>query len=186
MILHRSSYEKMKNFVSSYLKKDSALMILDVGAQDVNGTYRPLFNHEGWQYFGCDTAPGTNVDIVLKDPYNWSDIATASFDVVISGQAFEHIEYFWLTMLEIARALKEGGMCCLIAPSGGPEHRYPVDCWRFFPDGWRALARYSQLEVVETYVDTSADTWLDSILIARKPPGNAVIEATQASRRCRL
>jgi hypothetical protein len=31
-------------------------------------------------------------------------VASDSADVVISGQAFEHIQYFWITMLEIARA----------------------------------------------------------------------------------
>ena len=30
------------------------------------------------------------------------------------------------------------------APSRGPEHRYPNDCWRFYPDGYRALAKYAR------------------------------------------
>lgn len=175
--MHRSSYEKMSDFVSKYLSKDGALRILDVGSMGINGTYKPLFGHEGWEYFGCDIAPGRNVDIVLHDPYTWSMIPTESFEVVISGQALEHIEYFWLTMLEIARVLKKGGLCCLIAPSGGHVHRFPVDCWRFLPDGWRALAKHSQLEVVETYVsargstgyDDGSDEWMDSVFIGRKP-----------------
>jgi hypothetical protein len=29
----------------------------------------------------------------------------------------------------------------LIAPSKGPEHQFSVDCWRFYPGGYRALAK---------------------------------------------
>ncbi len=54
---------------------------------------------------------------------------------------FEHTEFFWLTMREMKHALKPGGLCCIIAPSAGPEHQYPVDCWRVYPDGLRAAAR---------------------------------------------
>ena len=75
-----------------------------------------------------DMTPGKNVDIVLPSPYRWRGIESNSVDVLISGQAFEHIEFFWITMLEIARVLKPGGLCCIIAPSGGAEHKYPVDC----------------------------------------------------------
>jgi len=95
---------------------------------------------------------------------------------VISGQAFEHIQYFWITMLEIARVLKPGGICCILAPSSGPEHRYPLDCWRFYPDGMASLAHFAQMEVLESttqwedqgYEDGS-DWWHDSLLICRRP-----------------
>jgi SAM-dependent methyltransferase len=120
---------------------------------------------------------GKNVDVVLKNPYVWKEMATGSVDVFVSGQAFEHIEYFWVTMLEISRVLKPGALCCIIAPSGGYEHRYPVDCWRFYPDGFSSLARFAQLDVLDVYtqwepkgyeVDDS-DNWQDSVLICKKP-----------------
>ena len=95
---------------------------------------------------------------------------------MISGQAFEHIEFFWLTMLEISRVLKPEGLCCLIAPSSGPEHRYPVDCWRFYPDGFAALARFTSLKVLEVYsqdgptgYQDGSDMWQDTVLVCRKP-----------------
>ncbi|MBE0557420.1 MAG: methyltransferase domain-containing protein [Proteobacteria bacterium] len=121
-------------------------------------------------------AAGKNVDIVLQDPYDWRELRPDSADVVVSGQAFEHIEFFWLTMLEIARVLKPGGLCCLIAPSAGPEHRYPVDCWRFYTDGFAALARFASLEAVEVYsrngttgYPDESDLWRDTVLVCRKP-----------------
>ena len=178
MPLHQSSMEKMAAFRDRYLfsKKTGPLRILDLGSLDVNGSFRPLFSDPLWDYAGLDIAPGNNVDIVLRTPYLWKEVASDSADVVISGQAFEHIQYFWLTMLEVARALKPGGLCCILAPSSGPEHRYPMDCWRFYPDGMVSLAHFAQMEVIEAvtqwkdlgYADGS-DSWHDSMLICRKP-----------------
>ena len=178
--MHLSSYNNMKRFISKYItsKEESPLKIADIGSQDVDlvGNYRSLFTSPLWQYCGVDMSAGANVDIVLHDPYHWAELDSNTFDIVISGQALEHIEFFWLAMLEIQRILKPGGICCLIAPSSGPEHRYPVDCWRFYPDGFRALAKYANLQVLEVYVQWDSEfypdrdaVWNDCVLIAKKP-----------------
>lgn len=121
-----------------------------------------------------DMEAGKNVDIVLRTPYVWFEIASESADVVISGQVFEHIQYFWITMLEVARVLKPGGICCILAPSSGPEHRYPTDCWRFYPDGMTSLAHFAQMKVIEAVTQwqdlgcADSDCWHDSLLVCRK------------------
>jgi len=168
----------MLDFKERYLKdrQEDPLLILDLGSQDVNGSYRPLFDVLPWTYSGVDMTDGANVDIVLDDPYDWKKIQSNSVDVLISGQAFEHIEFFWIIMLEIERVLKFDGLCCIIAPSGGTEHRYPVDCWRFYTDGFAALGRFARLEVLETFTQWKPDpkytdlcnSWRDSVLVARK------------------
>ena len=61
---------------------------------------------------------------------------------------FEHIEFFWLTRQEMMRTLKPGGTIILIAPSRGQEHSYPVDCWRFYPEGFRAPGKLGKLETL--------------------------------------
>ena len=66
-----------------------------------------------------DIQKGPNIDIVVSDIYNWIEIEDNSFDVVVSGQAFEHMEFFWKAIKEIERILKPGGLCCIIAPSAG-------------------------------------------------------------------
>jgi len=177
--MHKSSLDKMLRFRSDYLdeKKNEKLLILDLGSLDVNGSYREYFDIFSWTYLGMDMSPGKNVDVVLNDPYYWKDIKSDTVDVLISGQAFEHIEYFWISMLEIARVLKPGGLCCIIAPSGGPEHRYPVDCWRFYPDGFSVMARFARLDVVEVSTDWKPEVrkedmssvWKDTMLVCKKP-----------------
>ena len=177
--MHPSSYDKMAEFRREYLtsRRDEELTIIDLGSCDYNGSYRAIFSHARWRYLGVDLTPGKNVDLVLRDPYYWRELKSESADVLISGQTFEHTEFFWETILEIARVLKPNGLCCLIAPAAGPEHRYPLDCWRIYADGFRALARYAGLEVLHARTqwgdlpgyDSESNKWHESILIARKP-----------------
>ena len=176
--MHRSSFERMRAFRDSYLVEFAGrpLRILDVGSAAVLGSisYRDLFATKSWRYVGLDAQPGPNVDVVATDPYAWRDFADASFDVAISGQAFEHIEWPWLTMSEIARVLKPNGLAAITAPSGGHVHRYPTDCWRYYPDGFPALAKYAGLSVVENDVDFSlafgeCAEWGDAFAILQKP-----------------
>ena len=177
--MHTSSYDKMTKFRRAYLRsrEGEEILIYDLGSQNINGCYRPIFDAPRWNYVGLDMTEGENVDLVLQDPYNWREIEAGCADVLISGQTFEHAEFFWLTMQQIARALRVGGLCCIIAPSSGPEHRHPVDCWRVYPDGLRALARYVGFEVLHASTqwedlpqyDQWSNQWHDSMLVARKP-----------------
>lgn len=185
--MHLSSLDKMKHFADRYLVDQRAvdLKILDLGSSAIGGSYKAFFDKDPWRYTGVDITPGENVDLVLSDPYNWLEIDSDAIDVLVSGQTFEHIEYFWRTMLEISRVLKPGGLCCIIAPSRGPEHKYPVDCWRFYPDGFKALARYAGLEPLQVYTHwedegyaDGSDEWGDTVLVARKP----VPEASRAEQ----
>jgi SAM-dependent methyltransferase len=170
----------MQWFVENHAAKmpQAEVSLLDVGSLDVNGSYKHLFAGPRYQYTGMDMEPGGNVDLVLHHPYNWENIPTDSYDIVISGQAFEHIEFFWKTMEEMTRVLKQDGLLCIIVPNGFGEHRYPVDCYRFFTDGMLALARYVCLEPL--HADTNCapkgkdaswcdDSLADSMLVARKP-----------------
>lgn len=178
--MHQSSLLRMEWFRKTYIKGNSAYNVLDVGSYDVNGSYHQFFEGAQFEYTGLDMTPGPNVDIVPANPYNWDEISGDSYDIVISGQAFEHIEFFWLTMSEMVRVLKKNGLLCIIAPNGFEEHRYPVDCWRFFTDGLVALARYTSIDIIHAHTNCALpppitdSTWIsernaDSMIIARKP-----------------
>lgn len=170
--MHVSSYEHMQRLVSKYLDRDRAIEAIDIGSYDVNGSYRTLFDSPQWRYTGVDLEKGPGVDVVLGSPYRFP-FASRSVDVVVSGQAFEHVEYFWMTWLEMIRVLKPGGLIFLIAPSRGPEHRYPQDCWRFYPDGYRALAKFGRCELIEAttdwepHPDPGSGPWGDTVGVFR-------------------
>lgn len=172
--MHKSSHDKMLWFKNNFLDKNNYLKILDIGSLDTSGNdynYKSIFNESKWSYEGLDFRKGANVDILVDDIYNIQEINNESYDVVISGQLFEHLGFFWLTMGEIDRILKPGGLCCIIAPSGGPKHGIEdTDCYRFYEDGMRALANYVNFDVIHASInnDENAKPWSDACLIAKK------------------
>src|SRR3972149_3660834 len=165
--MHANSISIMKEFVKRYLP-DKELKILDLGSQIVKnqkiGSYRPLFKNPKWTYTGADIVKGKNVDVVIK-PYDFP-FRNNSYDVVISGQTIEHVEYPWEWFKELARVLKKGGLACLVAPSVIHEHKYPIDTYRYYPDGMKALAKWSKLTVLETKRIAADSKTEDTYLIA--------------------
>jgi SAM-dependent methyltransferase len=150
--MHPSSLVEMKKFVTE-LDPSLPLKIGDVGGMDVNGTYRPLFDRNPWTYSGLDTGPGPNVDLVLDGEYEWKNVQDEMFDVVISGQTLEHVRHPWLFVGSLFRIVKRGGIVCVIAPYLWNYHEHPIDCWRVFPDGMKALLEWAGFEKVRTYMN---------------------------------
>lgn len=171
--MHASSMENMQRCRTRFLppevlERRGRIRVLDVGGADVNGGYRSIFDDARIEYRTVDIAPGEGVDIVLEDPYRYP-LADASVDVVLSGQMLEHCEFFWLAFAEMMRVLKPDGLLFLIAPSAGPIHRYPVDCYRFYPDAYRALAKHAGCHLLETWLDERGP-WRDLVGVFSKQP----------------
>jgi SAM-dependent methyltransferase len=165
--MHAAAKRLMRYARDVYADRCPSRRVLDVGSRDRNGTYRDLF--AGWEYVGLDIEPGPGVDYVPEDPYRWIGIRDAAFGLAITGSCLEHVEYPWETMREIARVLQPGGLLFAVAPSAGPIHRVPLDCYRYAPDGLRALASWAGLEVLHTHWDRESK-WRDVLLVAQKPP----------------
>jgi SAM-dependent methyltransferase len=140
--MHYTAMLHGKLFFRTYLPALTAPRILDLGAQDVNGSLRSVAP-PGCEYVGADFTPGRGVDVLLTDPYALP-FPDASFDVCVSSSCFEHAEFFWLAFVETMRVLRPGGLFFLNAPSNGRFHRYPVDCWRFYPDAGKALENWGR------------------------------------------
>ena len=171
--MHKSSYLKMQYFKETYLNPNEELKILDIGSFDKDGNYNYglILNEKKWTYHGLDLKQGNNIDIVVENAYDWEDeIEDETYDLVISGQAFEHIEFFWLTLEQVKRVLKPGGLFFLIVPSTGPVHKNPYDCYRFNENAMKAMAKYINFRVIEygTNFDKISDPWYDTFLVAKK------------------
>jgi len=158
--MHPNSVDQMRRLITTYLKQDAMLSILDVGSFDVNGTYKPLFDTPGWKYTGADIVPGRNVDLVLAPEHGWGAMPEVEdmFDVVVSGQVMEHVLNPFKFAADIGRACKVGGTCLVLAPWQAAEHKHPIDCWRILPDGMRhvmeAAGYFETLECITSATDT--------------------------------
>lgn len=184
--MHKSAMLRMDWFIQNYIPKGTPVRVLDVGSYCVNGSYKELFNGMSVDYVGLDISAGPNVDVVVKDAYCWDEIRDESFDFVISGNAFEHIEFPWLTMEQIYKKLKPGGFICILAPFCLSEHRYPVDCYRYYPDGFKALAKWAKFTVVDAttggvpntndLTEWRTENYDDTVLIAGKQIEAGIID----------
>ncbi len=138
--MHKSALDSFLHFDKTYLSLLSEPHIVEIGSLDINSSIKNFISQKH-TYTGVDITAGKNVDVVLKDPYKFP-IDGDSVDVVIAISTFEHIDFFWLTYLEILRILKKGGIFFLNVPSNGNFHRHNNDNWRFYPDSSLALEKW--------------------------------------------
>lgn len=170
--MHPTAYENCRMFFKAYgpaLASNGPVRVVDIGAQDINGSLKTIVP-AGFEYVGVDFVAGRGVDIVLDDPYQLP-FESGSVDVVLCSSCFEHSEMFWLSFLEILRILKPHGLFYLNVPSNGSFHRYPVDCWRFYPDAGNALVNWAKRNkmdaaLLESYLsEQNGDVWNDFVAI---------------------
>jgi SAM-dependent methyltransferase len=166
--MHPTAMNNCKSFFDAYSEafaKDKTTKVVEIGSQDVNGSLRSVAPNE-FEYVGVDFQSAKGVDIVLDDPYSLP-FDTGSTDIVLSSSCFEHSEMFWVVFLEVMRILKPTGIFYLNAPSTGGFHRYPVDCWRFYPDSGRAMIAWSRRNggnaaLLESYIQKGGG-WQDFV-----------------------
>jgi SAM-dependent methyltransferase len=166
--MHQTAEDNAKRFFHNYVYiNQEPSNILEIGSYIGGFNIRSL-KPENSNYVGVDLSMGGGVDIVLTDPYVLP-FEDNTFDFAISSSCFEHSEFFWLSFLETIRVLKPHGLFYLNAPSNGDFHRFPVDCWRFFPDSGQALVNWANRNgyksgVIEQYTsDKENDIWSDYV-----------------------
>jgi SAM-dependent methyltransferase len=94
-------------------------LVVDIGSLDINGNNQYLF--DDCHYLGVDLLLGKNVDMAsMGHKFGLPD---QSVDVVISTECFEHDQFYTLTLNNILRMLKPGGLFLFsCATTGRPEH----------------------------------------------------------------
>ena len=146
--MHPSARAQMAWCIENYMSKGQGYHVVDFGSRISDGqqsTHRDLLSGYDIRYTGVDIDAGRNVDVVMTQPYR-IPMRSSTVDVVLTGQVFEHIPFFWASFLELARILRPGGQIFLTAPSRGHTHDV-YDCWRYYPDSMRALAAMARLEL---------------------------------------
>jgi SAM-dependent methyltransferase len=175
--MHDTAMSFGKTFFDTYLAKAQGLTILDIGSLDVNGALRSVAP-AGNTFIGVDFAEGKGVDRVITDPYHLP-FEDNSVDACVSSSCFEHSEFFWLVFNDILRILKPSGLLYINVPSNGHFHRYPVDCWRFYPDSGRALQNWGRrsgfnVAMLESFTGRQASAiWNDFVAVFVKDEAHA-------------
>ena len=158
--MHANGMNLMVDFVKEH--DVAGKVVVDMGSYDVNGNYRSLFTGE---YTGADITPGPNVDVLVDSP-EWKELR--NIDVVISGQTLEHVADIPKFINDIFSILAPGGLLCLIAPSAGPAHSFPIWVGHFSAERMTEIVEADGFEIIECKT-TESFPFNDTRCIARKP-----------------
>ena len=180
--MHPTAVRHGKAFFDAYAPGfDPArpIRLIEIGSQNLNGSLREVCP-PAVDYTGVDFAAGAGVDVVLDDAYSLP-FADQAFDMVVSSSCFEHAQMFWLTFLEALGVLRPRGLSHLNATPSGAFHRHPVDCWRFYPDGGKALVAWTRRSgidaaLMESFISDALDNplgWTDFVAVFLKSEAEA-------------
>lgn len=120
--------------------------VLDVGCG--NQPYRGWFG-KVTEYTGLDVVSGPLVDVVVSPDETWP-LPDRSYDVLLSTQVIEHSANLELTLNEMGRVLKVGGVIILSFPFLFNVHGTPYDYRRFTHFGAARLLPDYELLHLET------------------------------------
>jgi len=108
-----------------------------VPGQEGFADLRPLF--PGRAYVGADIRQGLGVNKVLN--LHEIDLPSESVGTVLCLDTLEHVEYPRKALEEIQRILKRDGIAVISSVMCFPIHDYPLDYWRFTPEGFRSILK---------------------------------------------
>ena len=142
--MHRNSGLLFEKYAKSVFR--SGMRVLEIGPDGAPSTYQRIVGDASIDWRTLDIDPTATFVGVTKDQLSYVStdeyrfpIEDNAFDIVLSGQVIEHVKKIWRWMPELARICKPGGLVITINPVSWGYHEAPVDCWRIYPEGIRAL-----------------------------------------------
>ncbi|HBK89356.1 MAG TPA: methyltransferase domain-containing protein [Cyclobacteriaceae bacterium] len=145
---------------------EGATKVLEIGAAGFPSEYAKCVSTQGIAWHTLDIGSDFNNfshqnPLHLMSPHEYHyPIADNTFDIVLAGNVIEHVKEIWTWMNELARITKPGGKVIIICPVSWVFHEAPVDCWRIYPDGMRALMTHAGLEILVSEFETLEPPYL--------------------------
>ena len=147
--MHRNSLALFRRYVLPAIEPGK--LVLEVGG--ITPHYRDALlesgpEHNSTTWITCDAKQkeAGSDSIGMSGDYS-IDCGDAVYHYVLAGQVIEHVRKPWLWLPELARVTRHGGLVILISPISWGFHKAPIDCWRIWPDGMRALLEDAGLTV---------------------------------------
>lgn len=145
--MHKNSTQLFARYAASFFAPGAR--VLEVGPDKHPSTYRGLVQAQPAAWDTVDAFPRTDVPLTYLAQSEYSfPIPSDTYDIVFSAQVIEHVRKIWRWMPELARVCRPGGLVITINPVSWHYHESPVDCWRIYPEGMRALSDDAGLDVV--------------------------------------
>lgn len=142
--MHTNSQLLFQKYAKKFFRP--SMKVLEVGPDIVPSTYQKIVSDSSILWHTIDLRHDPALTYCASSEYKFP-VQTGAYDIVLSGQVIEHVRQIWVWIRELARVCKEGGLVVTVNPTSWPYHEAPVDCWRMFPEGMRALYEHASLNV---------------------------------------
>ena len=149
--MHTNSRLLFQKYAAEYFRP--GLRVLEIGPDGTPSTYQKAIGDSSIVWHTLDIRDDPNLTYRALSEYEFP-IESGTYDIVLSGQVIEHVRQVWVWIREVARVCKVGGLVVTINPVSWPYHEAPIDCWRVFPEGMRALYEYASLQVTSSRFET--------------------------------
>jgi SAM-dependent methyltransferase len=156
--MHQNSKLIFENYAKKYFQP--GMRVLEIGPDGIPSSYQRVFSKDSikcWkdsiQWDTLDLYENPKLTYTAREEYSFP-IADAIYDIALSGNVLEHVRKPWIWIKEVTRICRKGGLVITIAPVSWPYHEAPVDCWRAYPEGMKALYEEAGLDVIESTFDS--------------------------------
>jgi hypothetical protein len=143
--MHTNSILMFKKYALPHF--GTGIRVLEIGPDAFPSSYKTIAGNTCACWDTCDLYQDSRLTYTAASEYSFP-IADQSYDIVLSGQVIEHVRKVWLWIKEVSRVCKIGGKVITINPVSWPYHEAPVDCWRIYPEGMKALCEEASLRVL--------------------------------------
>lgn len=145
--MHRNSRLLFEKYARPYFTP--GVRVLEIGPDRDPSTYLTLAGGSVAAWDTLDFAARTDIALTYRSESEYDfPVPSDAYDLVFSAQVIEHVRKPWRWMPELARVCRPGGVVITINPVSWHYHESPVDCWRIYPEGMRALSEDAGLEVI--------------------------------------
>jgi len=152
--MHRNSLLLFQTYARPYFSGQPK--VLEIGPDAAPSGYRQAIQdtttgtatHRDTHWDTVDFPRNFPTTFTLENEYHFP-IPSDQYDIVLSGQVIEHVRKIWVWLREVARVTKPGGLVITIGPVSWPYHEAPIDCWRIYPEGMKALCEEAGLDVLD-------------------------------------
>jgi SAM-dependent methyltransferase len=165
-VMHGNTRKLFKKYAKQYFQPNMCVLEVGAGTEPQASIQRIVGDASiCWETAGIDpSCPTTYIGTEYSYPID-SDRA----DIVVATNVLEHVRKPWVWIKELARICKPGGYVITINPVSWPYHEHPIDCWRAYPEGMKALYEDAGLSVI-----TSRCESLENTNLRRHVPGRSL------------
>jgi SAM-dependent methyltransferase len=144
--MHANSKLLFSRYGKPFIGPNSRL--LEVGPDSFPSSYQQLVDDRTITWDTLDLYDSEKLTYPKASEYVFP-VPDEAYDVVLTGQVIEHVRKIWLWILELERVCKKGGYVIIINPVSWIFHEWPVDCWRIYPEGMKALLEDTNLRIID-------------------------------------